>query len=205
MSSSAITAFSPPSCAAAYSPMRFPALRLSVAKVMSTVSGGSGGVSRAMTKSPSSRAREIASLTPVDIGVIRMPCCPAVIAASMASIWPWSSPSSLPEAIVMSIPFSFAAAFAPSCIATKNGLVESLVISEMAMSSSLAPDDESPLPVAASSSPPHAARASIAAATAPMSRSERVADRPLVLRIIRMSLRRSGCRRAHLTTLSRQL
>ncbi len=39
----------PSSVAAAHWPMSLPASRLSVAKVMSTVSAGSGGVSRAMT------------------------------------------------------------------------------------------------------------------------------------------------------------
>ena len=47
----------------------------------------------------------------------------------MACTWPSSSPSSLPAATVrVTLSFS-AAAFAPSCIATKNGLTESLVIS----------------------------------------------------------------------------
>ena len=45
----AMVAFSPPSCALVHWPISSPAAKLSVAKVMSTVSGGSGGVSRAMT------------------------------------------------------------------------------------------------------------------------------------------------------------
>ena len=39
----------PPSWALVHWPISSPALKLSVAKVMSTVSAGSGGVSRAMT------------------------------------------------------------------------------------------------------------------------------------------------------------
>ena len=48
--------------------MSSPASKLSVAKVMSTVSGGSGGVSRAITYRPWSRAFSIAGLTPGPLG-----------------------------------------------------------------------------------------------------------------------------------------
>ncbi len=44
-----MVAFSPFSWAAVHSPISWPASRLSVAKVMSTASAGSGGVSRAIT------------------------------------------------------------------------------------------------------------------------------------------------------------
>ena len=71
---------------AAHLPSSWPASRLSVAKVMSTVSAGSGGVSSAMTYRPASRAFLIAALTPVDIGVIRMPLSPRAMASSMAVI-----------------------------------------------------------------------------------------------------------------------
>ena len=46
----------PSSVPAAHLPISSPALKLSVAKVMSTVSGGFGGVSSAMTYRPASRA-----------------------------------------------------------------------------------------------------------------------------------------------------
>ena len=88
------------SWAAAHWPSSLPALKLSVANVMSTVLAGSGGVSRAITYSPASRAFLIAELTPVLIGVMRMPLSPRAMASSIAVIWPWSSPSCLPEATV---------------------------------------------------------------------------------------------------------
>ena len=81
-----------------------------------------------MTYRPASRAFLIAALTPVDIGVIRMPLSPRAMASSMAVIWPWSSPSCLPEATVRSTFCLAASSFAPFCMATKNGLDESLVM-----------------------------------------------------------------------------
>ncbi len=67
----------------------------------------------------------MAPFTPGPLGVIRMPSWPPAMAFSIASIWPCSSPSSAPAAIVMSTLYSSAAALAPSCIATKNGLSSS--------------------------------------------------------------------------------
>ena len=82
----AMFAFWPFICAAAHFPISSPALKLSVAKVMSTVSGGSGGVSSAMTYRPASRACVMAGLTPSVAGVIKMPESPRAMAASMAWI-----------------------------------------------------------------------------------------------------------------------
>jgi len=78
----------------------------------------------------------MASLTPVDIGVMRMPLSPRTTACSIAAIWPASSPSCLPEAMVSSTLFFSASAWAPFCMATKNGLLESLVMSETPIFSS---------------------------------------------------------------------
>lgn len=103
--------------------MASPALKLSVAKVMSTASAGSGAVSRAMTKRPASRAFWMASTTEGPFGVIRMPLSPFEIAFSMAWIWVSSSPSSLPAASVRFTPAEVAASLAPSSIATKKGFV----------------------------------------------------------------------------------
>ena len=147
-----MTAGLPSSWAAAHWPSSLPALRLLVANVMSTVSAGSGGVSRAMTKSPASRAFLMAALTPSLIGVMRMPLSPRAMASSMAVIWPWSSPSCLPEATVSLTLFLAASALAPFCMATKNGLVESLVMS-------VTPTVASPPPP-----PPVSARAAVARA-----------------------------------------
>ncbi len=68
----------------AHLPISLPALKLSVAKVMSTVSAGSGGVSSAITYSPASRAFLIVGLTPGPFGVIRMPLSPRAMASSIA-------------------------------------------------------------------------------------------------------------------------
>ena len=87
-------------------------------------------MSSAITKRPASRAFTIASSTAGPFGVIRMPASPLEMAFSMAWIWVSSSPSSLPAASVSSTPRSSAAASAPSCMATKNGLVVVLTISE---------------------------------------------------------------------------
>src|SRR4051812_44182678 len=86
--------------------------------------------------------------------------------------------------MVMSMPSSEAALFAPFCIATKNGLVESLVISDTAILSP--PPDEPASLVPEPLLPPHAARASMPAATTPTSRKAGV---PFVRRIIDMSSR----------------
>jgi len=76
----------PASWAAVHWPMSLPASKLSVAKVMSTVSGGSGGVSRAMTVRPASRAFLMAGLTSGPLGVIRIPLSPFETAFSAAVI-----------------------------------------------------------------------------------------------------------------------
>ncbi|CAB5074456.1 unannotated protein [freshwater metagenome] len=86
MSRSAIVAFLPASFAAVHLPIKRPASQLSVAKVMSTMSAGSGGVSRAITNRPASRALVIAELTSVDTGTIKIPACFAEIAFSIAEI-----------------------------------------------------------------------------------------------------------------------
>ena len=93
----AMVAFLPSSVAAAHLPISLPALKLSVAKVMSTVSAGSGGVSRAMTYRPASRAFLMAALTPVVVGVIRMPLSPRATAVlDRRDLALASSPSCLP-------------------------------------------------------------------------------------------------------------
>ena len=55
---------------------------------MSTMSAGSGAVSRAITYRPASRALVIAALTSVDTGTIKIPACFAEIAFSIAAICP---------------------------------------------------------------------------------------------------------------------
>ena len=138
-SSSAIVAFLPSSCAAVHFPIASPAAKLSVAKVMSTVSAGSGGVSSAMTYRPCWRALFSAVLMPGPFGVIRMPWSPRAMASSIAAIWVCSSPSSLPAAVVILTPSALPAFFAPSCMVTKNGLVSVLVIRPMLTSSAVPP------------------------------------------------------------------
>ncbi|VXC29086.1 exported hypothetical protein [Arthrobacter sp. 9V] len=135
-------------------PMSSPALKLSVAKVMSAASAGSGGVSRAMTNRPASFAFFSASTTEGPLGVIRMPLSPLEIAFSMAWIWVSSSPSALPAASLRSTPSASAAFFAPSCMETKNGLEVVLTISETPIFSSAPPLDEGVEP------PPQAVRLS---------------------------------------------
>src|SRR2546427_9146376 len=95
---------------------------------MSTVSAGSGGVSRAITNRPASRAFLIAGLTSGPDGVMRMPLSPFEIAFSMAATWLAVSPSSLPAADVSVMPSLSADSLAPLAIATKNGFVEVFVI-----------------------------------------------------------------------------
>ncbi len=60
--------------------MALPAASLSVAKVMSAVSIGFNGVSRALTKSPASLAWRNAAFTALPLLVIRMPLSPRAIA-----------------------------------------------------------------------------------------------------------------------------
>src|SRR5882724_11036001 len=97
----------------AYSPMRTPALKLSVAKRASVASWGSVGVSRAITRTPALRAFFTAgTMALVSLGVIRLAL----------------APSDLPAPVMSFAPSFFAAAWAPSFILTKNGLVSVLVI-----------------------------------------------------------------------------
>ena len=84
----AILAFSAssPSVAAAHSPIRTPAWKLSVAKVASAASAGFSGVSSAITRSPASRARLQRTGTMADVSdaVIRMPDAPLAMQVSTA-------------------------------------------------------------------------------------------------------------------------
>jgi len=71
---------------AAHSPISWPALKLSVAKVASAASIGSSGVSSAITRMPASRACWIVgTIALVSLGVIRMPFAPAAIRLSTAA------------------------------------------------------------------------------------------------------------------------
>src|SRR5882762_2871728 len=117
-SSVAILAGLPAMVAFAYSPMSTPALKLSVAKRASVASWGSVGVSRAITSTPALRAFFTAgTMALVSLGVF-----------SMAVTWLALSPSNLPAPVMSFAPSFFAAAWAPSFILTKNGLVSVLVI-----------------------------------------------------------------------------
>src|SRR6266850_3838097 len=128
-SSVAILAGLPAMAAFAYSPMSTPALELSVAKRASVASWGSVGVSRAITRTPALRAFFTAgTMALVSLGVIRMALAPPDIMFSMAVTWLALSPSNLPAPVMSFAPSFFAAAWAPSFILTKNGLVSVLVI-----------------------------------------------------------------------------
>src|SRR4051812_32209609 len=97
----------------------------------------------------------MAALTPVLIGVMRMPLSPRATESSIAVIWPASSPSALPDATVRLTLFLSASAFAPFCMATKKGFVESFV---MRATPTLSPDPAvPPPPEAGPESDPHAA------------------------------------------------
>ena len=138
-----MTAGLPSSWAAAHWPISLPASRLSVANVMSTVSAGSGGVSRAMTNRPASRAFLIAALTPGPSGVMRMPFSPCgdgvldrrdlspVVALCLAG-----GDGDLDAELVCAF------SLAPFCMATKNGLRRVLVISDTAIGPPAAPEPD---------------------------------------------------------------
>src|SRR5438105_4201032 len=129
-SSVAILAGFPAIAALAYSPMRTPALKLSVAKSASVASWGSAGVSRAMTSTPALRAFFTAgTIAFVSLGVIRIALAPPEIMFSMAVTWVALSPSNLPAPVMSVAPFFFAAFWAPSFIFTKNGFTSVLVMS----------------------------------------------------------------------------
>ena len=115
----------------------------------------------------------MAALTPVLIGVMRMPLSPRAMASSIAVIWPWSSPSCLPEATVSLTLFFAASALAPSCMATKNGLVESLVMRAT-------PTAASPPAPSEADSRLQAARDSAAAAAVNTAIPERREGRPVL-------------------------
>ena len=86
---------------------------------MSTVLGGVGTVSSAITYSPAWRALASSVFTALPFSVIRMPLSPREMALSMALIWVCVSPSSLPAATVR-LTLAFAAAvFASFSIDTK--------------------------------------------------------------------------------------
>ena len=113
--------------------------KLSVANVMSTASAGSGGVSSAITKRPASRAFSRASSTAGPLGVMRMPFVAlgdgvldgldlgVLVAVLLAG--------GDREVDAQLLGGGF---LAPSCMATKNGLVVVLTISETPTSDELA-------------------------------------------------------------------
>ena len=125
MSSIAIFAFaaSSPRVAAAHLPIKRPASKLSVAKVMSCASGSASGVSSAITRTPAARASIRAGVTESFDAVIRMPFAPAATQFSIAEICGAASPSVTPANAIRFMPSSLARASAPSRIFTKNGLV----------------------------------------------------------------------------------
>src|SRR6266481_1024827 len=135
-SSVAILAGLPAMAAFAYSPMSTPALKLSVAKRASVASWGSVGVSRAITSTPALRAFFTAgTMALVSLGVIRMALAPPDIMFSMAVTWLALSPSNFPAPVMSFAPSFFAAAWAPSFILTKKGLVSVLVMRPTTMGS----------------------------------------------------------------------
>lgn len=90
----------------------------------------SAGLSRAMNITPSACARLIAGTIALEsFGVMRMVLAPPAIMCSIAVTWPALSPSALPAALSSLAPLAPAAAWAPSFIFTKKGLVSVLVIS----------------------------------------------------------------------------
>ncbi len=100
-----------------------------MAKVASTASAGSVGVSSAITSMPCCRALSIEGTIAFEsFGVIRKPLAPAEIRLSIACTCASLSPSCLPANVCSLTPASFAAALAPSFILTKKGFVSVLVI-----------------------------------------------------------------------------
>src|SRR5882757_5776263 len=109
---------------------------------MSTVLGGVGTVSSAITYSPAWRALASSVFTALPFSVIRMPLSPREMALSMALIWVCVSPSSLPAATVR-LTLSFAASvFASFSIDTKYGLDSVFKISETPAFPEVEPLDE---------------------------------------------------------------
>ncbi len=83
--------------ALAHCPIRLPAWKLSVAKVASAASGGSTGVSSAMTSIPACLALSSDGTIALEsFAVIMKPLAPAEIRFSMAWTWDSLSPSCLP-------------------------------------------------------------------------------------------------------------
>ncbi len=159
--------------ALAHCPMRLPAWKLSVAKVASAASGGSTGVSSAMTSIPACLALSSDGTIALEsFAVIMKPLAPAEIRFSMAWTWASLSPSALPAKDCSCTPACWAACFAPSFIFTKNGLVSVLVIRPTMTSSPDAAADP-PEPLEPDEPPP------------PQAASRREADRPVAIRAAR--------------------
>src|SRR5450631_234728 len=129
-SRSSITIFAglPAKVAFAYWPIATPALKLSVANNASVASSGSVGESNAMMTMPWSRHFfTLGTMALLSAGVIRIPLAPALIMFSTTVTWPALSLSVLPAPVSSVTPGIFAAAAcAPFCMATKNGLVRVL-------------------------------------------------------------------------------
>lgn len=117
-----------PRAALTHLPCATPAARLSVANVASTALSGSVAVSRAMTRTPLSRACLMAARMPEDeFGVMRMPDTPWLTRFSIAETWPSLSPSNLPANAMSFAPSASAAFCAASRMLTKYGLESVLV------------------------------------------------------------------------------
>ena len=176
--------------ALAHCPIRLPAWKLSVANVASAASGGSTGVSSAMTSIPACLALSSDGTIALEsFAVIMKPLAPAEIRFSMAWTWDSLSPSCLPAKVCSCTPACSAAWVAPSFIFTKNGLVSVLVIRPTITSSpeaALVPDppelDDPP--------PPHAA-------------STREAVRPVAITAARRPLGEMGFRTGETSRLHR--
>jgi hypothetical protein len=93
---------------------------LSVANRASVASGGSVGLSRAITRIPWFLALWIEGrIALASLGVMRRTRAPAAIMFSIALTWPALSPSLLPAPVSSCTPAVSAAAAAPSFIFTK--------------------------------------------------------------------------------------
>ncbi len=135
-----MTAFLPSSFAAVYCPIRFPALRLSVAKVMSTVSGGIGGsvegdhvqagvagLLDGVVDAGGHRSDQDALLLRRDRVLDRIDLTLVVTFGLTGGDGDVDTGRVVP------------AFLAPACMATKNGLVESFVINDTAILPPLVP------------------------------------------------------------------
>ena len=173
-------------------PIRLPAWKLSVAKVASAASGGSTGVSSAMTSIPACLALSSDGTIALEsFAVIMKPLAPAEIRFSMAWTWDSLSPSCLPAKVCSCTPACSAAWVAPSFIFTKNGLVSVLVIRPTITSSPEAALPVVPDPLELDDPPP------------PHAASTREAVRPVAITAARRPLGEMGFRTGETSRLHR--